>query len=127
MSLSRQFFRYAVVGLASNVTLYLAYLALTVGGLGPKASMTALYLAGVLQTFLFNKHWTFSHNGASRAPFIRYLVSYLFGYLFNLAMLLIFVDWMRWPHQIVQGVMIIILAVMLFLLQKYWVFSKERA
>lgn len=127
MSLSRQFFRYAVVGLASNAILYLAYLALTAGGLGPKTSMTALYIAGVLQTFLFNKRWTFSHDGANRAPFIRYLVSYLFGYLLNLAVLLILVDRMHWPHQIVQGVMIIILAAMLFLLQKYWVFSRERA
>jgi putative flippase GtrA len=127
MSLSRQFFRYAVVGFASNAILYLAYLALTAGGLGPKTAMTALYIAGVLQTFLFNKRWTFSHGGENRAPFIRYLVSYLFGYLFNLAVLLVLVDWMCWPHQIVQGAMIIILAVVLFLLQKYWVFSKAHA
>lgn len=95
--------------------------------MGHKTSMTLLYVVGVLQTFLFNKRWTFSHDGAHRGPFIRYLLAYLFGYLFNLAVLLVLVDWMRWPHQFVQGVVIIILAAMLFLLQKYWVFAGERS
>ena len=123
MNLPRQFFRYAIVGLSSNAILYLVYLALTVGGIGHKSAMTLLYIVGVLQTFLFNKRWTFSHDGAHRGPFIRYILSYALGYLFNLAALLILVDWVRWPHQIVQGAMIFILAAMLFLLQKYWVFA----
>jgi len=29
------------------------------------------------------------------------------------------------PHQIVQGVMIIVIAVSIFLLQKYWVFPES--
>ncbi|MBI4936693.1 MAG: GtrA family protein [Nitrosomonadales bacterium] len=127
MSLPRQFFRYAVIGIGSNAILYLAYLALTAWGAGHKISMTLLYVSGVLQTFLFNKRWTFFHDGAHRGPFIRYLLSYLFGYLFNLAALLVLVDLSHWPHQIVQGVVIVILAAMLFLLQKYWVFAEGRS
>jgi putative flippase GtrA len=126
MSLPRQFLRYAIVGLGSNAILYFAYLALTGWGVGHKTSMTLLYVVGVLQTFLFNKHWTFSYDETHRRPFIRYLLSYAFGYAFNLAALLVLVDWAHWPHQIVQGVMIFILATMLFLLQKYWVFDKFR-
>lgn len=120
-----QLMRYATVGLVSNAIGFLLYLILTYAGMGHKLAMTLLYVMGVAQTFLFNKRWTFSHDGAFYGPFVRYVSSYAFGYLLNLAALLIFVDWAQWPHQIVQGVMIFILAGMLFLLQKYWVFAKD--
>lgn len=121
-----QFARYAFVGLASNLVLYLAYLGLTMLGLGPKTAMSVLYVLGVAQTFLFNRSWSFGHEGGLHSAFARYAASYAFGYLLNLAVLWIAVDRMGMPHQIVQGVMILTLAVMLFLLQKFWVFQEPK-
>lgn len=119
-----QFLRYAVVGLASNLVLYFAYLALTVSGMGHKTAMSLLYAVGVLQTFYFNRTWSFGHDGPSSATFLRYMTSYVLGYVFNLAVLMLLVDQWGWPHQWVQGVMIFILAGMLFMIQRYWVFTK---
>ena len=119
-----QFIKYVVIGLASNGILYFAYLGLTAYGLGHKTAMTLLYMLGVLQTFFFNKKWTFSHHGAVSRTLIRYIISYAFGYIFNLAALYYFVDRLLFPHQIIQGVMIILNAMMLFILQKFWVFKK---
>ena len=48
------------------------------------------------------------------------------GYVFNLAVLLVAVDLAGFPHQIVQGVMIFVVAMMIFLLQRYWVFAQQR-
>lgn len=118
----RQLLRYGLVGLASNALCYLVYLGLTHAGLSPKISMSLLYALGVLQTFLFNKRWTFEHDGAGRAVFYRYCAAYGLGYLFNLAMLYLLVDRLAYPHQVVQGLMILVLAAMLFLAQKFWVF-----
>ncbi|MFT3847201.1 MAG: GtrA family protein [Propionivibrio sp.] len=117
-----QLFRYGLVGLVSNGALYAAYLILTAAGLGAKLTMTLLYVAGVVQTFLFNKRWTFGHDGSHRAAFVRYCISYALGYLLNLLVLYVLVDRLGFRHQIVQGAMIVGLAIMLFLLQKYWVF-----
>lgn len=121
----RQFLRYAVVGLASNVLLYLAYLGLTAVGVGVKLAMTLLYFAGVAQSFIFNKRWSFEHAGAHGPAFLRYCSCYALGYVINLASLFIFVDILGYPHQLVQGVLILSLAVMLFVLQKYWVFRSS--
>ena len=121
-----QFLRYALVGLGSNLILYLAYLLLTSFGLGHKSAMTILYVIGVAQTFLFNRTWSFRHQGGLHGSFARYVAAYAFGYLLNLAVLWIAVDRMGLPHQIVQGIMILTLAVMLFLLQKFWVFPETR-
>jgi putative flippase GtrA len=119
-----QFTRYAIVGLASNAFGYLLYLGLTHLGMGPKLAMTLLYGVGVLQTFVFNKKWSFRFDGAATPALIRYAVAYAFGYVVNLLALVLFVDQAKLPHELVQGVMILVVAVMLFLAQRYWVFPQ---
>lgn len=119
-----QSLRFVIVGLASNLVLYLLYLALTAFWLGPKTAMTLLYLIGTLQTFIFNKRWTFSHHGAVSSSILRYFIAYGTCYFLNLALLYIFVDRIGWPHAIVQGITILMMAVLLFLAQKYWVFRR---
>jgi putative flippase GtrA len=110
-----QAFRFAVVGLASNAVLYLAYLGMTSAGIG------------VAQTFLFNKRWTFNHSGRLDAALLRYIALYAGGYLVNLLMLAWLVDGLGYPHQVVQGVMILTLAACFFVLQKIWVFKTSHA
>jgi putative flippase GtrA len=83
MALHIQVIRYAVVGIASNLTFYRLYLAITAFGVGPKSSMTGLHLLGMQQTFIFSKRWTFFHDAAHQGPFTRYLLAYTFGYLLN--------------------------------------------
>ena len=118
-----QFIKYAIVGLTSNGLLYFVYLLLTAYGLGHKTAMTLLYVLGVLQTFMFNKKWTFANYGAVSRSFFRYCLSYALCYLVNLLALYFFVDKLLFPHENVQGIMILFIAVMLFFLQKFWVFG----
>lgn len=117
-----QFFRYGLVGLFSNALCYLVYLAITTAGIEHKLAMTLLYAAGVAQTFFFNKRWSFKHSGTQGPALLRYCASYALGYLINLVALLVLVDDLGYPHQIVQGILVLSLAVLLFLLQKFWVF-----
>lgn len=124
MSWFLQSFRFFVVGISSNALLFFLYLLSTSYGIGHKTAMTLLYIIGVTQTFIFNKKWTFSHSGTVKNTFWRYITVYGVGYLMNLTILAICVDALRWPHQYVQGVTILIIAVWLFLTQKFWVFPK---
>lgn len=115
--------RYAVVGLASNLLLYGLYLLLVVLGADPKVAMTATFAVGVLQTFWANKTWTFGFEGASAQAFVRYVLIYLAGYTANLLMLMMFVDYYGLPHAAVQAVSIVVVAVSIYLGQRYWAFS----
>ena len=124
MEVHKQFIRYAVVGLASNVISYLLYLLATWLGIGPKTAMTWLYMLGVLQTFFFNKSWSFRFTGTASSALVRYTTAYALGYATNLLALMLFVDQIGLPHQLVQGVMILVVALMLFLAQRYWVFPQ---
>lgn len=122
MILLRQLVRYGVVGIASNGVLYLLYLLLTQQGMGHKLAMSTVFVIGVLQTFVFNRRWTFEHGGGIGGPFARYAASYAIAYGANLAALAVLVDGAGLPHQGVQAAMILCNAALLFLLQKYWVF-----
>ena len=127
MSTPAQMLRFAVVGLASNAVLYLVYLGMTASGIGPKLAMSLVYGIGVAQTFLLNKRWTFNHEGRHDIALLRYLSVYAGGYLANLLVLAWLVDSLGYPHQIVQGVMILVLAGCFFILQKIWVFKVSEA
>ena len=124
MLIHTQLLRYAVVGLCSNLVLYFLYLSLTRLGLGHKTAMTLLYVAGTSLTFVFNKTWTFGHKGLLGRTFFAYSSIYAAGYIVNLIALYVLVDRLGYDHRWVQGVMIILIALLLFTLQKSVVFKK---
>ena len=124
MNSFRQLLRYGIIGLVFNGLGFLLYLTLTHFGMGPKLAMSLLYAIGVLQTFVFNKQWTFAHQGTHGAAFVRYCTVYGMGYFVNWAALFLLVDKLGLPHQLVQCVMIFVVAAMLFMALKFWVFHK---
>lgn len=118
-----QLIRYGVVGLLSNGLIYALYLFATEVGTEPKVAMTLLYILGVVQSFAFNRTWSFRHGGAHGPAFVRYCVTYAMGYLVNLLGLYVFTDRFGWSHEAVQACMIFVVAGLLFVLQKWWVFE----
>lgn len=120
-----EFARFATVGVVSNAALFLLYLLLTQLGLGHKLAASVTYVIGVLQTFVFNRSWSFQDRGAAGPALGRYITAYGLGYALNILVLALLVDRMGYPHPWVQGGMIIVLAVMLFAAQKLWVFRDK--
>lgn len=118
-----QALRFGIVGLASNGVGYCLYLLMTWAGMGPKLAMSLLFCIGTLQTFVFNKRWSFKYRGQDQMVMLRYLCAYGIGYLVNLAALLVLVDHLHYRHATVQGMMILVVAALMFLLQKFWVFA----
>ncbi len=118
-----KFSKFALVGTISNLAGYLIYLVVTFLGAAPKPAMTFLYLIGATAGFFANRKWTFSHSGLISSAMMRYAVSHLLGYSLNLSILIVFVDRVGLPHQAVQAVAILIVAVFLFFLMDRFVFA----
>lgn len=127
MTARSQFIRYVIVGLASNAVIYIAYIVLTLVGMGPKLAMSLLYGVGVLQTFVFNKNWSFRFDGAATPALVRYATVYAVGYVIQFLALMLLVDQIGLPHQWVMGALILFIALLLFLAQKFWVFRQASA
>jgi len=121
--LSSQIVRFTVVGLTTNLIGYAAYILITAVGVAPAFAVTVLFGLGALTSFLGNRRFTFGRSGYNKGAGRRYAAVYFFGYLLNLSILLVFVDLLGMPHQLVQACAIFIVAGVLFLLSKYYVFS----
>ena len=117
-----QLVRYGIVGVVTNGLLFSGYLLLSSAGMGAKGAMTLLYVPGVLLAFVANRSFTFRHDGRIPTSLVRYLATYAFGYAFNLASLVVFVDILGLPAKIVVLALIFVTAGLLFVLQRCWVF-----
>ena len=123
----RQIFSYTLIGVLTNVLGYATYLALTYLWGAPKLTMTALYLVGASIGFLANRRFTFRHDGGIGDTGVRYLLAQVAGYLLNLVLLLLFVDRFNFPHQIVQAIAIVVVAIFLFVVLRIFVFAPSLA
>lgn len=121
----RQLLCYGLIGTLTNLASYGLYLLLTYAGGPPKLIMTALYFVAALIGFFANRHYTFQHDGHIAIAGIRYLLAQLSGYLLNLLLLVLFVDWLGFAHQIIQAVAIVVVAVFLFVLFRVFVFAPQ--
>ena len=117
-----QFIRYVLVGLGLNAALYATYLLLTWRIMGSEAAMTITFSVGMLLGFLANRSITFRHRGDQLAALRRFLACYAILYLIDFIALWVFAGQMGVPHQIVQGCVILVLPLLAFIMQKYWVF-----
>lgn len=117
-----QLIRYISIGLVLNAGLYAAYLVLTHTTLTPRPAMTLVYVSGVLVGFVLNRKFTFDHQGNGRGALLRYFASYGIGYAVNWTALWLLVDYAGIAHELVQLAMLPTLAILLFTLQRYWVF-----
>lgn len=122
----RQLIRYGLMGVASNITIYFVYLLITYLGVEPKLAMTLVYITGALIGYLGNRKWTFDHRGAAYNSALRYVLAQTTGYLLNLLILRIFVDQLGYSHQWIQAMAVFIVAGLLFIVFKYFVFREIR-
>lgn len=120
-----QIFRYFIVGVLNNLLGYLIYLTVTWLWLEPKLAVTLLYPIGVLTAYYGHAEYSFSYRGRTRQGLSRYLIAHLAGYGANLLLLYICVDIIGLPHQIVQAAAILLVAGILFLLFRYYVFPVQ--
>ena len=119
-----QIFRYGLVGIVSNLIVYLVYLLITYYGVSPRTTMSILYITGATVGFWGNRRWTFAHKGSIFYAGTKYIITHLLGYLLNLSILILFVDRLGYAHQLVQAVAILIVAGFLYLAFKLFVFPK---
>ena len=78
----------------------------------------------VITSLLANEAEPKLKDNADSLPVVQrdYLAVYIAGYLVNLSALVLFVDVIGFAHEVVQAVMVFVVAALTFLLQKYWVF-----
>lgn len=76
-----QFIKYACVGVLNTlVTLVVIVVCKSVLGVNPLVSNAIGYVAGVINSFLWNKNWVFRSSGSYTPEAIRFMVGFLVCY-----------------------------------------------
>ena len=121
-----QFIRYALVGAIANGAGYFLYLELVWSGQDPKVAATVSFAAVLLIGFALNRRWTFQVSHFSFNSLIRYVLAYLAAYLLNIFGLYYLVDVIGLQPEMIQAILIVVIAMALFAVQKLWVFWEVR-
>jgi putative flippase GtrA len=119
----KQFVRYLLIGGLSNGLGYVLYIGLTLLGVNPLFSMSVVYLTSSMIAFTANRAWTFESNQGTGATVIRYILVQFLGYVTNLSMLALLHHGLGLPHYLVQLTAIGVVAIMMFLLSRCYVFN----
>nr|WP_255481808.1 MULTISPECIES: GtrA family protein [Ramlibacter] len=115
--------RFGAVGLGSNLLLYGMFLLLLQLGMPALAAMTTTYLGALFLSFTLNRRWIFDYSGRLAGPLRRYLVAQAACFALNAGLLHLAIGTFCWPPALVQAVAIVLIAVILFMAQKFWVFA----
>lgn len=86
--------RYGVVGIVSNLTLYLLFLALLYGGIGPVTAAGICYAGGVCFSYVLNRGWAFKSTAGHQKDLPKYLLAYGIGFFAALAGIALLSQWM---------------------------------
>lgn len=113
---------FGFVGIANNALLYLAYLLLTLADVNVMIAMTTVFFAGVLFSWSLNARLTFKRPLTS-ASAKRMTVAYSLAYALNSMCLWVSHFVLELPHEASQGVIMLLLAIVLFFVQRHWVFG----
>ena len=121
-----QLISFGIIGLLCNIIGYLLYLFLNYYWEAPKTIMTILFIIGTFVSFFANRRFTFKQSRSSEGKLLKYFLVFFKAYLFNLVLLLVFVDWLGLAHQIIQGISIIIVALYTFLMSQFFIFNDHQ-
>lgn len=120
LQINSQIYKFVIVGISSNLVLYLIYFLLTTSKTVPAlVASIFVYVIGVFSTYLINRNWTFS---SPEHRLIRYLVVYVIGFFLTSVASIIFLYVLFIDYIFSQLLTVFIVAVCSYLMQKNWVF-----
>lgn len=120
-----QIIRYYVVGSLVNAGGYAVFLLLLQGGMGHKLAASLLYLLGTLISFWLNRTLVFDSAVTLHSGIARLILMLGAGYVMNISILYVFVDWHGFHPAIVQLFSVVLVSVFFYLVNKFFVHRSQ--
>jgi putative flippase GtrA len=125
MSSVNQIIKYSSVGIVTNSIGYIFYIFISnLIGINPPvaAILAGLIVIGI--SYYLNKNFTFKGKGKGVVTARKYYLLYFGAILAQSLIIFIFSNILGFAHEIVAGISLIIISCSLFLIQKFYFFSK---
>lgn len=118
-----QLFKFILVGVLNTVLGYGTFL-IFLGYTSYIVSLIIAHIVGVLNSFIWNKYWTFRSNESRINEFIKFNFLYVIYFIVNAIILMILVNNFNLSPQKAQLIALPLLTMVSFAGQKYWSFGK---
>ena len=121
-----QKFRFLVVGVANTVFGYLLFAGLLFAAGEESYVLTGVvsHLVATTLSFGLNRTYVFGSEGRILLDYLRFQVTYTLILALNLALLIAFVEFLRWPALVAQAVCLFFVAVSSYVGHKYFSFRR---
>lgn len=108
----RRLSRYGIVGLTTNLSLYLVFLLFLRIGMTPTLSAGLCYGLGVGLSYILNRRWTFASTDSHLRDLPKFILAYGMGLASTLLTIIILVLWL--PPELAQILNIGITALVIY-------------
>jgi len=122
---SQQFIKFLFVGLLNTSIAYCVFhIFFNFFNFHYNSSATIGYFIGILNSYIWNKYWTFKSKKTIKAELTKFIIVYLFSYTLNIVTLTVFVEIINIIPEIGEIVGIGFATVISFFGMKYYSFKQ---
>ncbi len=121
-----QLFKFGIVGIVNTLlTALTIWLFLKVLLWSDYLSNIIGYSIGLINSFIWNRKWTFENKGSVKETVFKFIVTFAFSYLVQLGNLSLLLNHTKIDPYVCQLLSIIVYTIINFLLNKYYTFKSE--
>jgi putative flippase GtrA len=126
-TLPEQFLRYCIVGGIGTCMHFGITIALVeAAGSHPTAASVVGFAAAFVTSYLLNRFWVFGPSLRPWVSFVRYSIVCACGLALNVSIMALTVDWLRWYYLWGLAVVVAVVPVTNFALNRHWAFPSQR-
>lgn len=127
--INRQFiiqtFKFGIVGVMNTIIGYGTYYILVKLNLYYLVASILSTVVGVINSYFWNKYWTFNSKKKSKSEAVRFVTVYVVQFLLNLGLLRVMVEFMNIGKEVAGFYALLIVTGVSFLGHKFFSFRKD--
>ena len=121
----RQFIKYGIVGASNTILTFVVYTVLVLAlGVPYVVALLVGFLAGSLNSYLLNRHWTFRAGHLAHASVgTRFAIVQIVAIAANAGLLILFVDDLHVHKVLAQAILTVPVLAVTFFVNRAWSFA----
>ena len=121
-----QMLRFGFVGVSNTlITLGLIFLLMNILGLDYRIANGIGYLAGLINSFIWNRNWTFRAEGNWFEHFLKFVLAFGFCYILQFFLLIILIEKLLLDKEVSTLLAMVLYTFVNYILNKFWTFRMK--
>lgn len=121
-----QAMKFGIVGIINTLlTLFIIWICLRLFHWSDTVSNVLGYIFGVINSFIWNRKWTFSYKGRLSTSFIKFIVVFLVSFIVQFGVLQLLLKYLHTDNYYCHLLAMVVYSVINFVLNKIFTFKNK--